>query len=252
MRGHYLISSSLRTTQWSTRSLHQTWLIKFPLIHPLKKNALWRKHPMKTITGYDLCKKNTWGLFCTFSCSLVHTIWTDRPKRKTKCLPTTCKEGRWLCPPQFLQHSPLMTILIIVWKTNSSLKIATNARNVHQSRQTHTNWQSLEEDQRESTHYHNYHHNQHDHHQVHHDHHNIKSWPAPDKVSWFIIRRSYHIMTRRPPHPTQHPPSKKTLKESLLALPLHHNNKPPHKKTTSTWERLLALQKKISESLVTI
>ena len=128
--------------------------------------------------------------FSTFRCSLVHTIWTHRPRRKTKCLPTTCKEGRWLCPPQFLQHFPLMTILIIVWKTNSSLKIATNARNVHQSRQTHTNWQSLEEDQRESTHYHNYHHNQHDHHQVHHDHHNIKSWPAPDKVSWLIIRRS--------------------------------------------------------------
>ena len=128
--------------------------------------------------------------FCTFSCSLVHTIWTDRPKRKTKCLPTTCKEGRWLCPPQFPQHSPLMTILIIVWKNKFLSENATNACNVHQSRQTHTNWQSLEKDQRESTHYH---HNQQDHHQVHHDHHNIKSWPAPDKVSWLIIRRSERV-----------------------------------------------------------
>ena len=77
------------------------------------------KHPLKTITGHDL---NTCEVFfCIFSYSLVHTIKTHRPKRKTKYLLATCKEGRWLCPPQFLQHSPLMTILTIVWICLSKL-----------------------------------------------------------------------------------------------------------------------------------
>ena len=98
----------------------------YTVIHPLKKNALWKQSlDMIFVIGgqgnSDTNTKNTWGLFCTFSWSLVHTIWTDRPKRKTKCLPTTCKEGRWLCPPQFLQHSPLMTILTIVWICLSKL-----------------------------------------------------------------------------------------------------------------------------------